>query len=218
MAKKKTISREVLIEKYMEHVLEYNEDPKSVYKFSKENNFDEHLFYQKFASFEAVKESIFTLFFENTLELLNKSEDFKNYDSRNQLLSFYFTFFEVLTANRSYVVYALSDHLQSLQSLKQLKGLKAHFKSFINNLEIERLDLKQEKLEKLQEKAISTSAWTQLLVSIKFWLSDSSSSFEKTDLFIEKSINTGFDLINTVHIKSLIDLGKFLFQEKMTMS
>ena len=218
MAKKKTISRDFIVEKYMDYVLEHNEDPKSVYKFSKDNNFEEQLFYKEFASFEALKESVFTSFIENTLTLLHKSDHFDNYDARNQLLSFYFTFFEILTANRSYVVYALADHKKNLQSLKQLKGLRTHFKAFIDNLDINRLDLKQEKLEKLQDKAISESAWAQLLVSIKFWLGDTSSSFEKTDLFIEKSINTGFDLINTEYIKSVIDLGKFLFKEKLSMS
>jgi hypothetical protein len=46
-------------------------------------------------------------------------------------------------------------------------------------------------------------------------MKDSSTSFEKTDVFIEKSIHASFDLIDTKPIKSIIDLGKFLLKEKM---
>ena len=213
MVKKKSISKDEIIKMYMEHVLEHDNEPKSVYKFSKDNNFSEELFYQHFSSFEVIKNEIFAVFFENTLSLLHKSEEYKEFDARNQLLSFYYTFFENLTANRSYVLYALSN--QNLSTLKMLRGLKSHFTKFIDQLDFEKLDLKQDKLEKIQDKVISNSAWTQLLMTIKFWLEDNSSSFEKTDLFIEKSVNASFDVLNIAPIKSVIDLGKFLFKEKM---
>ena len=46
-------------------------------------------------------------------------------------------------------------------------------------------------------------------------MDDTSSSFEKTDIFIEKSVHASFDIINTTPVKSFIDLGKFLLKEKM---
>lgn len=217
MAKKKSIAKNDLLSLYMDYVLEHNEDPKSVYKFSKDNNFDEALFYKHFASFEAMKSTIFSTFFENTVNLLHKSEDYQKFDARNQLLSFYYTFFETLTANRSYVVYALQHGKNKLDSLKSLSHLRTHFKTYIDNLDIETLDLKQERFQKLQEKAISESAWAQLMLTLKFWLDDTSASFEKTDIFIEKSVNASFDVLNIAPVKSVIDLGKFLFKEKMTM-
>ncbi len=215
MAKKKSISKHDIISLYMDYVLEHNEDPKSVYKFSKDNNFEEALFYESFTSFEVVKSSIFSAFFENTLLLLHKSEEFETYDARNKLLSFYFTFFETLTANRSYVVYALHQQKNKLDIVKSLKEFRTHFKKFINTLEIEKLDFKQDKIEKIQNKAIEESAWAQLIITLKFWLEDTSPSFEKTDVFIEKSVNASFDILNIAPVKSIIDLGKFLFKEKM---
>ncbi len=107
MAKKKTISSSDIITFYMEYVLEHNAQPKSVYSFAKANNFEEIKFYEHFASFVALEQSIFKEFFDNAFSVLEKSEDYYSFDSRNKLLSFYFTFFEVLTVNRSYVVYAL---------------------------------------------------------------------------------------------------------------
>ena len=199
----------------MEYVLDYNEEPKSVYKFSKDNNFEESEFYKNFTSFESIKNEIFTAFLENTIELLHKSAEFESYNARNKLLSFYYTFFEILMANRSYVVYALEHQKNKLEVLKSLKGLKTGFSKFIDSLMIEKLDLKEERLEKLQERALNESAWIQLVITMKFWLDDTSPAFEKTDLFIEKSVNTSFDLMNITPLKSVIDLGKFLFKEKM---
>lgn len=216
MAKKKNITANGIISMYMDYVLQHNEQPKSVYIFTKENNFEESDFYQHFTSFENIEKSIFTEFLNNTLLVLAKSEDYENFDARNQLLSFYFTFFEILTANRSYVVYALEQQKGSFKKLKTLNGLRTEFHKYISNLDIETLDIKQERLEKLQQKAINESAWAQLLFTLKFWLEDGSKSFEKTDLFIEKSVNASFDIMNITPIKSVIDLGKFLFKEKMS--
>uniref|UniRef100_UPI00404901C4 TetR/AcrR family transcriptional regulator n=2 Tax=Gelidibacter sp. TaxID=2018083 RepID=UPI00404901C4 len=218
MAKKKITTASDIISFYMDYVLEHNEHPKSVYAFAKANNFEESLFYNHFGSFEAIEKQVFKAFFENTIRVLEKNDDYNAYDTRNKLLAFYFTFFENLTANRSYVVYALSKHKNSLKNLAVLSELKRHFSKYIDQLGIETLDIKQTQIEKFQTKAISESAWIQLLITMKFWLDDTSSSFEKTDIFIEKSVNTSFDVLNIQPLKSVIDLGKFLFKEKMHMN
>tara|TARA_B110001469_G_scaffold126425_1_gene144047 strand:+ start:1480 stop:2136 length:657 start_codon:yes stop_codon:yes gene_type:complete len=215
MARKKTVKKHDLISMFMEFVLENDHPPKSVFSFAKENNFEEASFYEFFGSFEALEGAVFETFFENTLQLLSKSEEYQDYDARNKLLSFYFTFFELLTANRSYVVYAFNKGKNNLKSLQSLKGFHKHFKQFIDHLDIETLDIQQDQIEKFQHKALQESAWIQLLVTMKFWLDDTSSSFEKTDIFIEKSVNTSFDLLNIKPLKSIIDFGKFLFKEKM---
>ena len=215
MAKKKNITLNDIISWYMEYVLENNEQPKSVFSFAKHHNFEEGLFYQFFGSFDAVEKGIFKAFFDNTLIPLSKSGDYENFDARNKLLSFYYTFFENLTANRSYVTYALEGNKDKMKSLQSLTELKKSFSGYIEGLNIETLDLKEERLEKIQSRGIKESAWFQLLVTMKFWLDDTSASFEKTDIFIEKSVKASFDLIDTTPLKSILDFGKFLFKEKM---
>ena len=101
-----------------------------------------------------------------------------------------------------------------LKSLSKLTDLRKHFKQFFDTLEIEKIDLKQEKLIEFQEKTMSEMAWFQFLFTLKFWIEDTSLSFEKTDIFIEKSVNTSFDLMDIAPLKSLIDFGKFMWQEK----
>lgn len=218
MAKKKNISNQDIISFYMDYVLEHGEQPKSVYLFSKVNNFEESKFYEFFSSFETLEKHVFRVFFDNTLQVLHKSEDYQSFDARNKLLSFYFTFFENLTANRSYVVYALEKHKNSMKGLSALSELKKGFTAYIDMLDIETLDIKEERIDKLQRRALRESAWLQLLLTMKFWLDDTSASFEKTDIFIEKSVNTSFDVLNIAPLKSVIDFGKFIFKEKMHMN
>jgi hypothetical protein len=218
MAKKKPLTQNTLVKLYMDYVLEHNHPPKSIYTFSKSNGFEEADFYQFFANFEVLESAIFSLFFTNTLETLETSKDYPTYDSRNQLLSFYFTFFENLTANRSYVVYALNESSNQLENLKKLKGLRSKFLNYIDQLDIEVLQIKNKQLEQIKDNVVQETYWIQLMLTLKFWLDDTSTSFEKTDIFIEKSINASFDLINISPLKSFVDFGKFLIKEKISMN
>ncbi|MEO8933596.1 MAG: TetR family transcriptional regulator C-terminal domain-containing protein [Xanthomarina sp.] len=218
MAKKKTLNNPDIMSLYMNYVLENNKKPSSVYMFCKENKLSESEFYTHFTSFEILDKAIFNAFFENSLQVLNKSEDYISFDSRNKLLSFYFTFFENLTANRSYVLFILEHDKSKLKSLRLLSKLRHSFTSYIDSLDIELLDIQQKQIQELQKKALKESAWMQLLITLKFWMDDSSPSFEKTDIFIEKSVNTSFDVLQITPLKSVLDLGKFLFKEKSKMT
>lgn len=214
MAKKKEITNQDILGFYIDYFLENNKAPHSVYKFAKHYNFEEVVFYANFSSFEQIEKTFFTSLFQQTMGLLEKSEDFESYDARTKLLSFYFTYFEMLTANRSFTVALLKEDKNKLKSLSKLTELRKHFKQFFDTLEIEKIDLKQEKLIEFQEKTMSEMAWFQFLFTLKFWIEDTSLSFEKTDIFIEKSVNTSFDLMDVTPLKSLIDFGKFMWKEK----
>ncbi len=214
MAKKKSVSKNDIITHYMDYVLEHDQNPKTVFAFAKMHGFEEAKFYDFFASFDAIEKGIFEAFFSNSLDALNKSDDYQIFDARNKLLSFYYTFFENLTANRSYVKHVLDKYKKDLKGLKVLSGLKHHFTHYISGLGIQMLDIKQEQFEKAQNRALKESAWLQLLLTMKFWLDDTSAAFEKTDIFIEKSVNTTFDVLDIAPLKSVLDLGKFLFKEK----
>lgn len=218
MSKKKEINALEILTLYMSYVLEHNTKPSSVYTFAKENKFEEAVFYNYFGSFEAIEKEIFNTFFKNTISILEKSKDYQTFDTRNKLLSFYYTFFENLTANRSYVVATLDSKKLDLKKLDVLSSLKTSFTDYIDSLEIETIDLKQKNIAQIQQKSIKESAWIQLLITLKFWMNDTSASFEKTDIFIEKSVNTSFDVIDSTPLKSIIDLGKFLYKEKMNIN
>lgn len=213
--KKSALTRDRIVSMYMDYSLEYGEKPKSVYKFTKLNDVSETEFYNFFGTIESVEKEIFKTFYDKTIELLQKNSDYETYDMKSKLLGFNFTFFELLTANRSYVVMTLKDDGIQLKNLSHLKGLKINYKKFVSEIITEDFRTKQEVFQNFQEKAFQESSWFQLLLAMKFWIDDSSPAFEKTDIYIEKSIKATFELMNITPIDSLIDFGKFIFKEKI---
>ncbi|WP_027136637.1 TetR family transcriptional regulator C-terminal domain-containing protein [Gaetbulibacter saemankumensis] len=216
MTNRTAVNKNDIMALYMEYLLNHGSKPKSVFSFTKLNNFKDSEFYRYFGSFKSLEISIYESFFENTLALLEKNKDYTKFNPRNKLLSFYYTFFEILSANRSYILVSLTNETLNLKDLNVLSGLKKHFKDYIQSLNIHILELKHKELDQIQEKSLTESAWIQLLFTLKFWLNDNSPSFEKTDIFIEKSVNATFDILDVTPLKSLVDLGKFLFKEKIS--
>ncbi|MBP1224680.1 TetR family transcriptional regulator C-terminal domain-containing protein [Flavobacterium sp. 1355] len=213
--KKNIITKEYIVSLYMDEVLETQKKPVSVFHFVKGKDFTEAEFYNFFGTLEGLEKEIFRMFFANTVDLLHKNTDYPEYTMKNKMLSFYFTFFEVLTANRSYVLQSLKSHQNPIRNLTQLSLLRESFKEYVSEILTDDYRLEQEKLQKYQEKTIQETAWLQLMMTIKFWADDSSPAFEKTDIFIEKSVHASFELMNVAPLNHLIDLGKFLFKEKI---
>jgi Tetracyclin repressor-like, C-terminal domain len=214
-SKKKAIDDNAIISKYMDCVLDKNEEPKNVFSFCKEHKIDETEFYTFFGSIDALKQEIWVKFFENALATIESEEAFEGYSDKNKLLTLYFTLFEILTLNRSYVLFSLKENKEGLKNLKSLKQFRNHFKDFIVTIiDDEKSEIK-EKLAKVTQPIFSEGAWIQFLFLLKFWMDDTSKSFEKTDVLIEKSVNTVVDLLDTKPLESLFDLGKFLWKEKM---
>jgi hypothetical protein len=213
--KKATLTRDKIISMYMNYRLENGERPKSVYQFTKLNQFSETEFYSFFGTIESVEKEIFKQFLKKTVELIQKDSCYETYDMKSKMLSFYFTFFELLSANRSYVVMSLKEHQNQLKNLMQLTTLRSEFKSYISEIITDEVRTQHEKFQNIQKKAIQESSWIQFLLTMKFWLEDESPAFEKTDIFIEKSVKASFELMNITPLDSLIDFGKFIFKEKI---
>lgn len=213
--KKPPIDDNQIISLYMNDVLENNHNTKNVYVFCKNNNIDETEFYSFFGSMEAIKKSIWTKFFENALANLQKDSNYDNYPNKNKLLALYFTLFEILTLNRSYVVYSLEENKEGLKNLQDLKEMRRHFKDFVKDIMETSTSENNTRVAKVAQPVFSEGAWIQFLFILKFWMDDTSKGFEKTDIIIEKSVNTVVDLLDTKPLESLLDLGKFLWKEKM---
>lgn len=202
-----------IITVYMNDVLENNAEPLNVYAFCKKHNMEEAEFYSFFGSIEAVKQEIWVKFFENTVVNIEKEPAYASYTNKNKLLTLYFTLFEILTLNRSYVVFTLQENKEGLKNLKQLKYFRNHFKDFIVNISAQANEGKNNSITKITKPVFSEGAWIQFLFILKFWLDDTSKGFEKTDIMIEKSVTTAVDLLDTKPLENLIDLGKFLWKE-----
>ena len=214
-AKKKQLNDFEIVSLYINDVLEANQAPKNVFVFCKKHDINESDFYSFFGSLEVVKKDVWAKFFENAVSTIEKEPTFTTYSDKNKLLTLYFTLFEILTLNRSYVLFALIENKEGLKNLKSLTTFRSNFKEYI----VAKIKSKPSepfgKVAKITEPVLSEGAWLQFLFLLKFWMNDTSKGFEKTDVLIEKSVNTVVDLLDTKPLESLFDLGKFLWKEKM---
>ncbi|MAZ26295.1 MAG: heat-shock protein [Cytophagaceae bacterium] len=208
------VTQDLIINKYMDHVLEHGERPATVYAFCKKNEIEEGEFYQYFGSFEGIREQIWVNLFEHTLKVLSKDKQYPDYANREKMLSFFYTFFEMLTANRSYVLFTLKEDRSSLKNLAQLRPLRLKVREYASSLIEESNEKKSYAISKNPVSIFSEGAWMQLLFLLKYWMDDNSPKFERTDVAIEKSVNVIFDVFDSTPLESLLDFGKFLFKER----
>lgn len=209
------LTADKITELYMHDCLENNKRPESVYLFAKHHGFTEREFYKFFTSFDSLEKQVFVNFHKLAVSLIDQSGEVHGLAFRDKLLTYYFTLFEILTANRSYVIFALREDKNRLNGILKLREFRKSFKAFIAEISDGYLKTRSERIRKAQQDALEEGAWIQLMLTLKFWIDDESAGFEKTDLFIEKSIRATFDLIDTTPLESVIDFGKFLIKEKL---
>ncbi|MEM1340189.1 MAG: TetR family transcriptional regulator C-terminal domain-containing protein [Bacteroidota bacterium] len=209
------ITEDKIIAFYMDTVLEQENVPKSIYKFCKQHKLKEEEFYKFFGSFDALRKGIWNKFYTNTYDLLQKNEEYGSFSNKDKMLTFFFTFFELLTLNRSYVLFSLDGEQKMLEKLSELKGLRKQIKEFATALIEEANSEKTLRVTKRNPAVFSEGAWVQFLFLLRYWMDDSSAGFEKTDVAIEKSVTAIFDLFDNTPLESLIDFGKFLYKENL---
>ncbi|WP_226064957.1 TetR family transcriptional regulator C-terminal domain-containing protein [Kaistella polysaccharea] len=214
------VTQEKILELYSNYVLRNNKKPLNVFTFCDDNVIAESDFYFYYANFDQLEGDYLKYFMDQTLLLISAEESYIMETPKNKMLSFYFTFYEQLTLNRSLVIYLIGQEKNNLQNVKKLWSLKKEFQRFIKSLGLSESVMENQtesmaKMEKIKNKGIEELYWGHFVATLKFWLEDTSSNFEKTDIFIEKSVDTSFELLDVKPFKKLVDLGKFIFNEKV---
>jgi Tetracyclin repressor-like, C-terminal domain len=213
--KKAATDENKIITLFMEEVLEDNRSG-NVYAFCKKHSIEESSFYSFFSSLKLIENKVWVKFFQNAIETIEKDNSYETYSAKNKLLALYFTLFEILTINRSYVMLILERVEDDLKNAKQFKDLRNSMKEYVAESIIDNdfteIELNN-RINKVTKPIFSEGAWIQFLFILRFWKNDTSKDFEKTDIVIEKSVNTVVDLLNTKPLETLIDLGKFLWKE-----
>lgn len=215
-SKIKILNKDAIVSMYVDYVLTNDKKSNSVYEFAKVNGFTESDFYNYFASFAALEEQFMSDMFQYSLELLAKTTAYETYDAAQKLSCFYFTFFELATANRSFMVYLLKQKAHALKNNSYVIKLRPAFINYIKTILETPFKTENQKITNIQNRLVNEGAWIQFLALFHYWLNDTSSNFEKTDVFIEKSVKASFDMVYNVPIESIVDFGKFLWKEKFS--
>ena len=179
---------------YIDFVLTEGEQPKSVYIFAKKNKMPEEEFYKFFASFDAIEQNIWTGFAVKTIAEIKTQEVWPQYTSREKVLSYFYSFFELLKGSRSFVVYSIKKQPKTFSTPQVFVGIKDVFENFCNDLIVEGIESNELSERKFFSNRYKDALWVQLVFVLHFWINDNSTGFEKTDEAIEKGINVTFDL------------------------
>lgn len=206
------VSAETIIAAYQEHVIMEGKQPSTVFRFCRDIGIQEADFYKIAGSFEALERLIWTGYMEKTIARLEGDSDYTNFSAREKMLAFYFTLAEELKSNRSFCVLLLNRHPKLEIVPGFLKTFKSRFETFVDSV-LNDGKTKGEVAERpYLDKRYPQLFWVHLALLLMFWKGDDSAGFEKTDAFIEKSVNLAFDLIGKGAVDSAIDFGKFLYQ------
>ena len=212
------MTQEKIRQAYTEYLLENGKQPESVYAFCKKLKIKEVDFYEEFSSFPQIESEIWKALFIEARASTESESVFQNFSVREKLLAFLYTWVEVLKKNRSYILKSYEGFEKPIFTKRnvQLVDFKASFYDFINELLMEAREtreVEQRAIPQLMQR-YPDLFWAKTLFILDFWIKDTSKSFEKTDTMIEKTVNTAFDLLGRSPLDSLLDLGKFIFQNR----
>lgn len=214
MEKENLITEEKIFELYGDYILNHGERPKNIYVFAKDNEFEEIDFYNHFSSFEQIEKLMLVNLFNKSVELASEVNSSDEMTSKEKLLNVYFIFFENMTMNRSLVLMILgNDKLRAAKISNQLKETHRNFIKTLDFNDWEIIEKSKDNIKNFHEKAREEALWLHLISAIEFWKKDTSPSFEKTDIYLEKTVDTGFELMDNEPLRKVLDLGKFLFKE-----
>lgn len=204
--------KEKIQQAYIEYVLINGREPNSVFVFAKDNDMAEQDFYEYYSSFESIDAGIWNDLFVTTIEQAKQQEIWQQYSAREKMLSFFYSFFELLKSKRSYVNFSMNHFAKGLSTPAALKKARETFDSFSKELINEGIASAELVDRKFISERYKDALWAQLSFVLKFWQKDTSTSFEKTDEAIEKGVNVSFDLFQKTPIDNLFEYGKFLTQ------
>ncbi|WP_460538590.1 TetR family transcriptional regulator C-terminal domain-containing protein [Echinicola sediminis] len=211
----KVDKRAKIINAFKKHILDHGKAPSSVFKFTQELKMKEVDFYAFFSNFIGVKRAVWQEIFENTQEVLESQEVYKDYSSREKLLAFFYTWIEELKKDRSYLLALYGEQQLPQWSLpSELNGFRKDFKEYVKGILEEGEETEEIAKRPYISEKYDEAIWLQVLFVFRFWVKDHSAGFEKTDEAIEKSVNLAFDLMGKSALDTFVDFAKFLYQAK----
>jgi len=201
-------ARNDLQESYWKHLLLTGERPKSVYALMDSLQREEAEFYESYASLEAIESAYWQATVDETINVLEKDEDYAEYPADQKLLAFYFTYITHIQGERSRLVGFFPKPGMSLPH--SLKGMKDSFKAYAKGIVSEGVQqgifADRKKLLEQYDRFILM----HFLAIIHFYIKDNSESFQDTDAFIEKSSHFAIQSAANGVLESGFDFVRFI--------
>lgn len=191
--------------------MEGGKPPETVRIFTKYLQISDEDFFKHFGSLKNIEKSIWEDYYTQTLKVVQNDPEFEEMDGREKHLSFLYTLMEIIKSDRSYILYKLEG--------KKPHEIPSELKSaqkIITQSEIDwakTFEHLPEKAQNITQSAYKQVLWSHTIAMLFFWVKDDSPNGADTDIFIEKSTRTAFDIGELPALDSIIDLSKFFLQK-----
>lgn len=208
---KKAVSKDTIQKGYQDFLLEEGKAPETVRIFTKYLKIADEDLYQHFGSLKNIELSIWEDYFQNTLNTLHKDPDFEEMSSREKHLAFLYTILEIMKSDRSFILHRLEG-----KKIHQLPEELKKTQRFITQSDIDwasPFSFLPDRAHDFTQKAYRNVLWQHVISLLLFWVKDESPAAKDTDLFIEKSTRTAFDIGELPAAESIVDLSKFFLQK-----
>lgn len=215
MGRRKKYTKDQLLDVFVNYVGQEGLDF-SIETFCSDNNVSIEKFKELLGSVEDAEKEVWHALMTAALLTVNSDRSFDQFTAKDKLLSVYFTFFENCALNESFCKESIR-YRGKINMLSVLKTMKEPFVEFVkDNLTTAQFPASQysDKVNEIGGSFQSETVYAQLLFLLDFWSRDNSADYDKTDIAIEKAVKALTDLIDITPVKSLIDFGKFVWQER----
>ena len=149
---------------------------------------------------------------EDTLELIQEDETYKDLTAKEKLLSFYYYHLDVIADHKLFITGQFLKIINPVKLHLQLGEYRSKFDNLIAPIVNEAIDEKSLRPFPGIGKAYRKFFWMQHLFILRYWATDSSKDNDLTVALIEKSLRSTFDFMGKCELQSSFDFWKFIAQ------
>ena len=208
---KKELTKETILKGYQDYLLDEGKVPETVRVFTKHMKISDEDFYLHFGSLKNIEATIWNGYFNRAFEVVEKDPEFEEMTPREKHLSYLFTILEIMKPDRSYILFRLEG-----KNPATVPSFVSETSKIITQSDIEWAKASNfipEKAKNFTQTAYKRVLWQHVMATVFFWLKDDTGGAQETDVFIEKSTRTVFDIGELPALDSFLDLGKFFLQK-----
>jgi hypothetical protein len=204
--------RSMISEAYMGNIRKDGHAPASMHRLCQDLGISEKDFYMAFPNLNSVEKHFWKTWIESIIAAVSAGKEWNSFSAKERYLAFLFAFTGEALEQRSLLEQRFGK-LTLLCRPSSLEGLKNSFKDFAGDL----IHHGIEKGEIAHRGALGNFYPEVLYIHwrsvLEYFLKDESQGFERTDAFIEKTVEFAFDLLRTQAIDSAADLARFLLPQ-----
>jgi AcrR family transcriptional regulator len=202
-------TKEKILTGFRDYIGRHGHPPTSVAALCEPLGVGERDFYNEFGSLEALEAAFWEDLFAKTLAAVESGAEWEGFGARQRLLAFLYAFLEKSLDVRTVLIFRFRG-LSPMCDPEWLSGMERRFKEWATGLVATGVS-GGEIAERGRLAALYPAVLYRLLRAvIEFNVKDASPRYERSDAFVEKSVNLAFDLMRTQAIDSAFDLLRFL--------